>query len=70
MKLIYDVVKNFGNRCAKLDIQVSSYEDLPELGTLYEGFFIQAGSHAEITHTGEIAVLDADGSWYVGGTEI
>lgn len=70
MRLIYDVVKNFGNRCARLNIQVSTYDELPALGAIFENFFIQAGSHAEITHTGEFATLDADGYWYVAGVAV
>lgn len=70
MKEIYRVIENRGNRCAKLDIQVSGYDDLPALGELYCNYYIQAGSHAEITTTGEIATLDGDGHWYVGGTLI
>lgn len=70
MKEIYRVIENRGNRCAKLDIQVSTYEDLPALGELFKNYFVQAGSHAEITTTGEIAVLDGNGHWYIGGNEI
>jgi len=69
MKEIYRVIENRGNRCAKLDIQVSTYEDLPALGSLFKNYFIQAGSHAEITTTGEIAVLDGNGHWYIGENE-
>lgn len=70
MKEIYRVIENRGNRYAKLDIQVSTYDELPELGELFENFFIQAGSHAEVVKAGKFATLDADGCWYVDGVAV
>lgn len=66
MKDIYQVVSNYGNNTAKLDIQVSTKDELPALGELFCNFFIQAGSHAEVTQTGEWLVLDGEdgGAWY------
>lgn len=66
MRQIYEVVKNFGNKTARLDIQVSTKDELPALGELFCNFFIQAGSHAEVTQTGEWLVLDGEdgGAWF------
>lgn len=47
-----------------VDLQVSTADELPALGSDVDGIVIAAGSIAQIIQTGEWATLDEDGSWY------
>jgi hypothetical protein len=47
-----------------VDLQVSTADELPELGSDVDGIIIAAGSIVQIIQTGEWATLDSDGSWY------
>lgn len=47
-----------------VDLQVSTADELPALGSDVGGIIIAAGSIAQIIQTGEWATLDSDGSWY------
>lgn len=49
---------------AVLDIDVSTAAELPALGDDIEGFFLAAGSIANIIQTGGWVKIDADGKWY------
>ena len=53
-----------GQPFAKIDVQVSTAAELPELGEIVEGIGTDPGSNAQIIQSGDWATLDADGSWY------
>lgn len=53
-----------GNHSAKLDIQVSTATDLPELNGNVGGFKILPGSIAQIIQADAYVTLDDDGTWY------
>ena len=57
---------------AVLDIDVSTAAELPALGDKVEGYFLAAGSIANIIQTGDWVKIDADGKWYkcAGGGEL
>ena len=49
---------------AVFDLQVSTSDDLPELGEVINGLKTAAGSVAQVVQIGKWVTLDADGSWY------
>lgn len=57
-----------GAICAKVDIQVSTADELPELGGEVGGMKIQAGTSAQIIKAGKFGTIDEDGTWYESGT--
>ena len=57
-------VRKHLNDSAVLDIQVSTVDELPDIGDEVEGYKIAAGSIAQIVQTGNWYTLDADEKWY------
>lgn len=55
-----------GKPVAKLDLQVATAEDLPEIGDEVEGYIVAAGSIAQIIQADSptFVTLDANGTWY------
>ena len=53
-----------GSHSAKLDIQVSTAADLPELNGNVGGFKILPGSIAQCIQSGKWYTLDGNGTWY------
>ena len=68
---VLDVIKSWndsdGNLCAKLELQVSTSDDLPDIGEVVGGYKVQPGSFAQIIQANTIVTLDDNttaGTWY------
>lgn len=59
-----ELVRKHLEDSAVLDIQVSTVDELPDIGDEVEGYKIAAGSIAQIVQTGGWYTLDADEKWY------
>ncbi len=55
-----------GKRVAKIDIQVSTVEELPHLGDVIGDYVLAAGSTAQIIQSDKplYLTIDANGTWY------
>ena len=53
-----------GAMCAKLELQCSTADDLPDKDEVVGGFKTKPGSIAQLIQTGDFVTLDDDGSWY------
>ena len=65
-----NVVQNYGNRKAMLDMIASEATDLPSINDVVEGYEVQAGSWAYIAKSDIWATLLDDNKWYSGGQEV
>lgn len=65
-----NVVQNYGNRKAMLDMIASEATDLPSINDVVEGYEVQAGSWAYIAKSDIWATLLDDDKWYSGGQEV
>ena len=65
-----NVVQNYGNRKAMLDMIASEATDLPSINDVVEGYEVQSGSMAYIVQSDIWATLDSDDKWYSGGQEV
>ena len=68
---VLDILKSWkddtGAICAKLALQVSTRDDLPNIGDVVGGCKVQAGSFAQIIQESTLVTLDNDtdsGTWY------
>lgn len=52
------------DRSAVLDLQVSTTDDLPVIGSTCGGFVIAAGTIAQVIQVGKFYTLDDDDNWY------
>ena len=59
-----------GKAHAKLDLQVSTIEELPAIDEEVEGIGTDPGSIAQLIQTGDWVTLDADGDWYDGSGSV
>lgn len=59
-----ELVRKHLEDSAVLDIQVSTVDELPDIGDEVEGYKIAAGSIAQIVQTGGWYTLDDDEKWY------
>lgn len=57
-----------GKPVARLDLRVSTADDLPKAGDEVEGYIVAAPTNAQIIQLGKIGTLDEDGKWYTFGT--
>lgn len=57
-----------GKPVARLDMQVSTAEDLPAAGEEVEGYIVAKPSNAQIIQLGKLATLDENDKWYAFGT--
>ena len=55
---------------AVLDLQVSSVDKLPALGSTVAEYVVAEGSIAQIIQPWQFATLEEDGKWYADGEEI
>lgn len=62
IRKVYAVAK--GVQQAKVDLNVSTVAELPEMYAVVDGIRVLPNSIANITQTGEWYKLDNDGNWY------